>query len=263
MRKQFKSAELFLSVSMLCAACGVHSSAHAQGASVDAGPSSQGSQAEKAKNTAKSDELEEVIVTGTSIRGAPPVGSNVITVGREAIEATSVQSAQQLLKLVPAVTGMGSAGQGGYGTFDAGSGDSPNIHGLGGVSSNSTLILIDGHRIPLTGIARNLADPNILPPSVLDRLEVMPEGGSSVYGSDAVAGVVNFVTRRGFDGFEANAQGGYGHSYRTYSGGFLGGKTWEGGSALLSYSYSYLGNLSQGTDPTPWRITSRPAAATS
>ncbi len=249
MRKPFKRAELFLSVSMLCAACGVHASAHAQGASVDAGPSSQGSQAEKAKNTAKSDELEEVIVTGTSIRGAPPVGSNVITVGREAIEATSVQSAQQLLKLVPAITGMGSAGQGGYGTFDSSYGNSPNIHGLGGVSSNSTLILIDGHRIPLTGIARNLADPNILPPSVLDRLEVMPEGASSVYGSDAVAGVVNFVTRRGFDGFEANAQGGYGDSYHTYSGGFLGGKTWEGGSALLSYSYSYFGNLSQGERP--------------
>ena len=79
MRKPFKRAELFLSVSMLCAACGVHASAHVQGASVDTGPSSQGSQAEKTKNTAKSDELEEVIVTGTSIRGAPPVGSNVIT----------------------------------------------------------------------------------------------------------------------------------------------------------------------------------------
>ncbi|HWS67818.1 MAG TPA: hypothetical protein VN325_34035, partial [Steroidobacteraceae bacterium] len=85
MRKQFRRAELFLSVSMLCAAWGVHSSARAQGVSDAAGPS---------KNTAKSDELEEVIVTGTSIRGAPPVGSNVITVGREAIEATSVQSAQ-------------------------------------------------------------------------------------------------------------------------------------------------------------------------
>src|SRR5258708_25751440 len=129
MRKPFKRAELFLSVSMLCAACGVHASAHAQGASVDAGPSSQGSQAEKTKNTAKSDELEEVIVTGTSIRGAPPVGSNVITVGREAIEATSVQSAQQLLKLVPPTTGMGSAGQGGTATFAPGSADSRTTTG--------------------------------------------------------------------------------------------------------------------------------------
>src|SRR5882757_1886931 len=249
MRKRFKSAELFLSVITLCAAWGAHSSAHAQGASDAAGPASQDSQPEKTKNTAKSDELEEVIVTGTSIRGAQPVGSNVITVGREAIEATSVQSAQQLLKLVPAITGMGSAGQGGYGTFDSSYGNSPNIHGLGGVSSNSTLILIDGHRIPLTGIARNLADANIVPPSVLDRVEVMPEGASSVYGSDAVAGVINFVTRRGFDGFEANAQVGYGDSYHTYSGGFLGGKAWEGGSALLSYSYSYPGNLSQGERP--------------
>src|SRR5258708_12141296 len=111
MRKRFKSAELFLSVITLCAAWGAHSSAHAQGASDAAGPSSQGSQAEKTKNTAKSDELEEVIVTGTSIRGAPPVGSNVITVGREAIEATSVQSPQQLLKLIPAITAWTTARQ--------------------------------------------------------------------------------------------------------------------------------------------------------
>jgi len=76
-----------------------------------------------------------------------------------------------------------------------------------------------------------------------------------VYGSDAVAGVVNFVTRRGFDGFEANAQAVW-RQLPTYSGGFLGGKTWEGGSALLSYSYSYFGNLSQGKDRTPWRIIS-------
>jgi len=106
------------------------------------------------------------------------------------------------------------------------------------VSSNSTLILIDGHRIPLTGIVRNLADPNILPPSVLDRVEVMPEGASSVYGFGRGCRRDQFVTRRGFDGFEANAQGGYGDNYHAYSGGFLGGKAWESGSALLSYSYS-------------------------
>lgn len=196
------------------------------------------------------DKLEEVVVTGTSIRGAPPVGSNVITVGRDAIEATSVQSAQQLLKLVPAVTGMGSAGQGAYGSFDTGSGaDSPNIHGLGGVSSSSTLALIDGHRIPLTGIIRNLADPNILPPNAVERVEVMPEGASSVYGSDAVAGVINFITRKRFDGFEVNAQGGEGNGYHTYSGGFVGGKTWDDASALLAYSYSYGSNLSQADRP--------------
>src|ERR1700722_12615957 len=54
------------------------------------------------------EKLEEVIVTGTSIRGAPPVGSNVITVGREAMDETGGQSVQQLLKLVPAAPGMGT-----------------------------------------------------------------------------------------------------------------------------------------------------------
>jgi len=76
MRKPLKRAELFLSVSMLCAAWGIHSSAHAQGVSDAAGR----------PRTPRRAMNSRMIVTGTSIRGAPPVGSNVITVGREAIE---------------------------------------------------------------------------------------------------------------------------------------------------------------------------------
>lgn len=219
MRKYSSRVQLFLTTGLALAAISIPSLAAAQAA-------------------ADAQEVTEVIVTGSSIRGAPAVGSNLISVGRQDIEQTSVQTVQQLLKTVPAVTGLGSAGQGGFGSFDAAGTNAPTIHGLGGVSSNSTLIVIDGHRFPLSGVIRSLGDPNIVPPNAIERVEVVPEGASSVYGSDAVAGVINFVTRRRFSGIEATAQTGFGDNYRTYSAGVAAGKTWEQGFGFLAYSYS-------------------------
>ena len=187
--------------------------------------------------------VQEIVVTGTSIRGVAPVGSSVIAVGQDAIQKTAAQSVQQILQSVPAVVGLGSAGQGAFGSADGAGTDAPTIHGLGASASNSTLILIDGHRLPLSGLNHALADPNILPPMALQRVEVLADGASSIYGSDAVAGVVNFITRRNYNGFEASAQAGFGSQYHTYTGGFVAGKTWEGGSGLVSYGYSYRSAL--------------------
>jgi len=81
-------------------------------------------------------------------------------------------------------------------SFDNSGTFAPSIHGLGASSSNGTLVLIDGHRLPLTGINHTLADPSIIAPLTIERVEVLPDGASSTYGSDAVAGVINFITRR-------------------------------------------------------------------
>ncbi|MFC3068871.1 TonB-dependent receptor domain-containing protein [Phenylobacterium soli] len=185
-----------------------------------------------------STEVTEVVVTGTSLRGAPPVGAAVIAVGQEQIQKTGAQTVQQILRSVPAVVGLGSAGQGSFGSADAAGTNAPTIHGLGASASNSTLILIDGHRLPLSGVNHALADPNILPPMALERVEVLAEGASSVYGSDAVAGVINFITRRKFDGLEVRGQAAYGDAYDAYSFGAVAGKTWETGSVLAAYGYS-------------------------
>jgi len=190
------------------------------------------------ENAAQQDTREDIIVTGTSIRGAAPVGSNLISVGRDAIEQTAVQSAQQLLKTVPAIAGLGSAGQGGFGSADASGTNAPSIHGLGASASNSTLILIDGHRLPLSGVNHALGDPNIIPPNAIERVEVLPDGASSVYGSDAVAGVINFITRHRYDGVEVSAQSGFADRYHTYQAGVVAGKTWDTGSALVAYNFS-------------------------
>ncbi|MBO9580124.1 MAG: TonB-dependent receptor [Sphingobium sp.] len=184
-----------------------------------------------------------IVVTGTSIKGAPAVGSNLISVGRDAIEDNAVQTVQQLLKTVPAIWGGNAAGQGGFAANDSAGASVPQIHGLGGSNSSSTLVVIDGHRFPLTGIIRNLPDPNFIPPNAIERVEVLAEGASSIYGSDAVAGVLNFITRRKFEGVEANAQYGFGDKYSTWTASLALGTRWQDGGAALFYTFSDRGNL--------------------
>jgi len=214
----------------------------------------------------------EIIVTGSSIKGVAPVGSNLTTVTRADLESTGAQTVQQVLKSVPAVVGLQSAGQGAFGSADGSGTNAPTIHGLGASASNSTLVLMNGHRIPTSGINHVLADPNIIAPMALERVEVLADGASSVYGSDAVAGVINFITRKKVNGFEANIQKGFASGYKTLTAGLLWGQTYDTGSVLVAYNYSNRSNLaassrsyvrsdlrsSGGTNFTPTRCTNPP-----
>jgi iron complex outermembrane receptor protein len=182
--------------------------------------------------------IEEIIVTGSSIKGVAPVGSNLISVSRASIESTNAQTVQQILRSVPAVVGLGSAGQGSFGSASLSGTNAPTIHGLGASASNSTLNIIDGHRIPLSGVNHALGDPNMVPANMIERVEVLPEGASSVYGSDAVAGVINFITRRKFDGVEFTGQLGFGDKYRTKQLGVVAGHSWDSGWLTLGYNFS-------------------------
>lgn len=189
------------------------------------------------------DSEDVIIVTGSSLRNVAPVGSNVQALGRDDLEATGAQTVQQVLRSIPAVVGNNTAGQGGFGSFDGAGTNAPTIHSLGASASNSTLILLNGHRLPVGGVNHVLADPNIVAPLALERVEVLADGASSVYGSDAVAGVVNFITRRDVDGVEGNVQVGFGDGYDTLNAGVLFGSTWDSGSVLVSYNYSDRSNL--------------------
>ena len=92
--------------------------------------------------------VETVVVTGTSIRGAQPVGSNLITMDRSAIENTGAVSTQELLTDIPGLSGFGGSPQGTQGVPAA-----LGIHGIGQGSSTATLVLIDGHRLPGSRVA--------------------------------------------------------------------------------------------------------------
>jgi iron complex outermembrane receptor protein len=181
----------------------------------------------------------DIIVTGTAIRGVAPVGSNLVSVGAETIEKTAPVNLSQLVNTVPSITTAGSLAQGenGYSYY------SPQIHSLAGSSSNTTLVVVDGLRLPGGGTQFNQSDPNIIPVSAIQRVEVLADGASSVYGSDAVAGVVNFITRRTFDGLEANIQTGFAKDYTNKSANFIWGKTWGTGGVYLAGSWTEQNTL--------------------
>jgi len=183
--------------------------------------------------------VESVTVTGTSIRGVAPVGSNVVTVGPQDIEKQGGQTIDEVLKSVPALSNMGQVGQGQHNSTYF----SPNIHQLGASASGSTLVIMDGLRFPLGGTSHSQPDPSIIPTIAIQRVEVLADGSSSIYGSDAVAGVVNFITRSSYDGLLMQAEGGGADNFAKYNISALAGGSWENGSALVAVQHSYISDM--------------------
>jgi iron complex outermembrane receptor protein len=205
------------------------------------------------------DQLQEVVVTGTSIRGVAPTGSELVTISRDDIQATGATTGTELLRSVPQMGSFNALGAN-TGSNQANFVDQPAIHGIGVGNGGAglTLVLFDGHRLPGAGVNQTAPDAGVIPPSIIDRVEVMADGGSSVYGSDAVAGVVNFVPRRNFDGAESSAREGFADGYHSDNFSQVFGKTWGSGSILLDYEYSANAALNGSSRPyvfgnqTPW-----------
>jgi iron complex outermembrane receptor protein len=207
-------------------------------------------QATTDNGTPAAESVENVVVTGTSIRGAAPTGSNLITVGTQDIQAEAPQNIDEVLKSVPALSDFGQAGQGQHNsTFF-----SPNIHQLGGSASGSTLVIMDGMRMPLGGTSHSQPDPSIIPTIAIERVEVLADGSSSIYGSDAVAGVINFITRTNYDGVQIQADGGGADNYATFDLQGLLGTSWQGGSAILALQHSYASDIALATRVPSWNF---------
>ena len=202
----------------------------AQTATPDAGPARR-AEAETIDDT--------IIVTGTSIKGVTPIGSNVMSVGTDELEKTSATNLSTLVNTIPALSTNGSLAQG----ENLWSFYSPQIHQLGGSSSNTTLVVIDGMRMPGGGAQFNQTDPNIIPTSAMQRVDVLADGASAVYGSDAVAGVVNFITRRTYDGLAINSSYGQASDYDTWDLNGIWGTTWDTGGVYVAAQYSHASQL--------------------
>jgi iron complex outermembrane receptor protein len=184
-------------------------------------------------------QLETVVVTGTSIRGIAPVGSSLVSVGEVDLEKTSATNLSTLVNTIPALSTNGSLAQG----ENLWSFYSPQIHQLGGSSSNTTLVIIDGMRAPGGGAQFDQTDPNIIPTSAMQRVDVLADGASSVYGSDAVAGVVNFVTRRTFNGAQVNTSYGVADDYDIFDLNGIWGTTWDTGGVYIATQFSQASEL--------------------
>lgn len=139
---------------------------------------------------------ERVEITGTRIKTVQTEGTSpVVVLGKEAIQMEGVRNAEQLLNNLPQVF----ADQGGSVSNGATGTATVNLRNLG---SNRTLVLINGRRLP-AGSPRNLStDLNQIPVSLIKRVEILTGGASAIYGSDAVAGVVNFILDDKFEGVQ-------------------------------------------------------------
>lgn len=199
----------------------------------------QESPASEAEGAAASD---EIIVTGTLIRGAAPVGSSLISVGQEALTATGATTSNELLASIPQVSNYFNRVPAADLAIAANQIQisRPNLRSLSSpnAANSPTLILFDGHRIATAGTKQASVDPDVIPAGAIERVEVVTEGGSAIYGADAVAGVINFITRKRFDGVKADARYGFADNYWQVDANATVGKDWGTGSAYVSYTFT-------------------------
>jgi len=195
----------------------------------DAVPSAVPMQAESA------DEEDVIVVTGTAIRGVAPVGSAAVNITMEEITQSGIRDASSLIAELPQGSGLGTTLQ-----TTGGRAAGLNLRGLG---NGATLIMFDGHRsVPQDRL--ELTDPNLIPFLAIERVEVVTDGASAIYGSDAVAGVVNYILRKPFDGAEVTAR----YTNTLYDEGTLGlvaGKTWNDGGLVFAFEWAKNSKVTQ------------------
>lgn len=188
--------------------------------------------------------LEEVLVTGTKIRGAAPTGSAVSTLGRDEIEAAAQATADRLVRQLPQMSSIGATEGMVSGQFDAASnrsyGNGVNLRALG---PDATLVLVNSHRIARSGTFGNFTDISVIPTIAIERVEVVADGASAIYGSDAIGGVVNLVLRDDFDGVRTAFRGGRGDGFDEWQMSALLGKSWGSGSFTLAAERNHRDNL--------------------
>jgi len=182
----------------------------------------------------------EIVVTGTRIKGVAPVGSAVVPIGREDMEKMGVSTTNDALRKLPQIVNFGASDDQSGGTVIQNSSlntffaKSINLRGLG---TAATLSLVNGHRVAPQGPNGQLYDADNIPGIALERIEVVADGGSAIYGSDAIGGVVNFITRRPQDTVEARFRAGFADSVQEYIGSVAAGHTWGSGGIFLAYEY--------------------------
>ncbi|HWT52439.1 MAG TPA: TonB-dependent receptor [Caulobacter sp.] len=191
-------------------------------------------QSEKTKDSNDST-VEEVVVvaTGTNIAGVKAVGSETITMTAEEIKATGLTDIHQVLKSIPQIQSTPNAGGAGQNYREGGTtgyggnstqGTAVNIRGIG---YGATLTLVDGRRIAPSGASDAYTEAIQVPIAALERVDVIADGASAIYGADAVSGVINYVLRKNFDGAEVTARATTHRFSSEVGGSFVIGRQWD------------------------------------
>jgi outer membrane receptor protein involved in Fe transport len=194
-------------------------------------------------------ELEQVDVTGSLIHGVQDAVAPLIYLKKQQLAMASFPTVEDALYSLPIMSLNGPREDLGIdNNYQYGAG--LDLRGLG---VGATLVLVNGYRQPLSGLNGDFVDISTIPWSAVERIEVLPDGASALYGSDAVAGVVNIIMRDNFNGADSEVR--YGSAIggrRQLMASQLFGKRWSSGHAMLAYEY---------TDTTPLAAAARPYAA--
>src|SRR5258708_32141300 len=192
------------------------------------------------KSAAANETTSNIVVTGTRIRGAGSA-SPVIATTRSSLEQQGVTDLDALTRLLPQnYTGGQNPGVAGGGE----QGGQENINNsaalnLRGLGPDATLTLLNGHRLAYDGLDQGI-DIAAIPLGAIDRVEVVADGASALYGSDAVGGVANIILRRDFRGLETTERLGAstdgGNVQQEYSA--VVGQRWSTGGFMLALDHS-------------------------
>ena len=176
-------------------------------------------------------EIEEVVVTGSRLQRTPgELAGNLITLDEDYIRSTGEVTLERVLRQLPQNANPDQE------RFGSNLNTATNFSGastvnLRGFGSESTLILVDGKRIGHSGLLGGVSDVSSIPLHMVERIEVLLDGASAIYGSDAVGGVVNIITRKDYQGVDLSlnynwpSEDGFDEVQGTISGGFSIGST--------------------------------------
>ena len=184
--------------------------------------------------------LEEVVVTGTLLRGPGDTPSPVTVIRREDLDRAGRATVAEALAALPqnyAGSGTPTAALVGSDPMQSNSGLATGVN-LRGLGPDSTLVLVNGRRMAGAGGRGDFADVSAVPTAAVDRVDVLLDGASALYGADAVGGVVNIILRRDFDGQESRLRIGASEGgAESVIAAHTWGRTWSNGQVLASYEF--------------------------
>ncbi|OJY65214.1 MAG: hypothetical protein BGP16_12415 [Sphingobium sp. 66-54] len=182
----------------------------------------------------------EIVVTGSLIRGAD-IPSARITVSRSDIENAGQSDLGEVVRNIPQNFSGGQNPGVGFGAGQLNTNLNSAAHlNLRGLGSDATLTLLNGHRLPYDG-AFGGVDISAIPVEAVERIEIVPDGSSAQYGSDAVAGVANIILRRDFTGLKTSARIGGSTDGGNFQQGVdvVGGASWASGNLIAAYHFAH------------------------
>src|SRR6266581_6195990 len=211
---------------------------------------------------------EQVLITGSLIHGTAAVGVPVTNLNVQDFRQTGALTTADLFRTIPVANvspGAVATNSGGHLERET----RVNIRGLDQTGPRS-LLMVDGMRFPPQADGICAIDPSIIPVLALDRIDILADGASATYGSDAIAGVINIILKRAFDGAITQLNYSVGDAGGAhYQASQLWGRTWDGGDITLTYEWTdeapvlstahskYTGNYS------PWGLDDRTALGAS